>query len=123
MRPIPSIPSFSVLSLRGPPAGAGAGCDPEPTVASFSGELDISTLGDLCETLAAVIAFGDADLILDLSAVDFLDASAAGVLFRAEEFLAARSRCLVLRSPPAGARHVLDLCGRSDLVELTGRGP
>ena len=118
MRP---MSSFSVLSLRGPPGGVGSGL--EPTVASLSGELDISTLGDLCETLAAVIAFGDADLILDLSDVDFLDASAAGVLFRAEEFLAARSRCLVLRSAPACALRLLDLCGRSDLVELDSRGP
>ena len=85
------IPSLSVLSLRGPPGGAGSGF--EPTVASLSGELDLSIRGDLCETLAALIAYGDADLILDLSAVEFLDASAAGVLFRAEEFLAARSRC------------------------------
>ena len=114
------IPSLSVLSLRGPPGGAGSGF--EPTVASLSGELDLSILGDLCETLAALIAYGDADLILDLSAVEFLDASAAGVLFRAEEFLAARSRCLVLRSPPASALRVLNVCGRSDLVELNGRG-
>ena len=118
MRPTSSL---SVLSLRGPPGGVGSGL--EPTIASFSGELDISTRGDLCETLAAVIAFGDADLILDLSAVDFLDASAAGVLLRAEEFLAARSRCLVLRSPPVCALHLLNVCGRSDLVEVTGPGP
>src|SRR6476646_7785338 len=120
MRP---MSSFSVLSLRGPPAGARAGGGLEPTVASLSGELDISTLGDLCETLAALIAFGDADVILDLSAVDFLDASAARVLFRAEEFLAARSRRLVLRCPPPCALRILDLCSRSDLVELDTRGP
>ena len=117
MRPIPSL---SVLPLRGPPGGVGSAF--EPTVASLSGDLDVSTLGDLCETLAAVIAFGEADLILDLSAVDFVDAPAASVLFRAEEFLAARSRCLVLRSPPASAQRLLNVCGRSDLVELDGRG-
>jgi len=115
-----TIPSLSVLSLRGPPDRDRSGL--EPTIA-FSGELDLATLGDLCETLAAVIAFGDADLILDLSAVDLLDASAAGVLLRAEEFLAARSRSLVLRSPPACALPVLDTCGLSAHVELSGRGP
>ncbi|HTN80341.1 MAG TPA: STAS domain-containing protein [Acidimicrobiales bacterium] len=115
------ISSLSVLSLRGPPCGAGSGL--EPTIASLSGELDISTLPDLCKKLAALIAFGDADLILDLCDVDFLDASAAGVLVRAEEFLTARSRSLVLRSPPACALSVFDLCGLSDLVEPDGRGP
>ena len=118
MRPLPSL---SVPSLRGPPDRDRSGL--EPTFASFSGELDLANLGDLCETLAAVIAFGDADLILDLSAVDLVDASAAGVLLRAEEFLAARSRSLVLRSPPACALPVLDTCGLSAHVELTGRGP
>jgi anti-anti-sigma factor len=118
MRPIPSL---SVLSLRGPPPRAGSGL--EPTIASLSGELDISTLPDLCETLAALMAFGNADLTLDLCAVHFLDASAAGVLVRAAEFLAARSRCLVLRSPPACALSVFNLCGLSDLVEVDGRGP
>jgi anti-sigma B factor antagonist len=118
MRPMPSL---SVLSLRGPPDRDRSGL--EPTVASLSGELDLATLGDLCETLAAVIAFGDADLILDLAAVDFLDASAAGVLLRAEVFLAARSRALVLRSPPPCALPVLSACGLSDHVELNGRGP
>ena len=113
-------PFLSVLSLRGPPVGVGSGV--EPTVASLSGDLDLSVRGDLCETLAALIAYGDADLILDLSDVEFLDASAASVLFRAEEFLAARSRCLVLRSPPASALRVLNVCGRSDLVEPNGRG-
>ena len=111
---------FSLLSLRGPPGGVGSGL--EPTVASLSGELDISTLGDLCETLAALIAFGEADVILDLSDVDFVDASAAGVLFRAEEFLSGRSRRLVLRCPPPCALRILDLCSRSDLVELDSRG-
>ncbi len=118
MRPSPLL---SVLSLRGPPDRAGSGL--EPTIASLSGELDISTLGDLCETLAAVIAFGDAALILDLSAVDCIDASAAGVLLRAEEFLAARSRALVLRSPPGCALPVLSTCGLGDHVEHIGRGP
>jgi anti-anti-sigma factor len=118
MRPIPSL---SVLSLRGPPARDRSGL--EPTIAALSGELDISTLGDLCETLAEAIAFGDADLVLDLAAVDFIDASAARALLRAEEFLAARSRSLVLRSPPACAHRVLDVCGLSDHVERNGQGP
>ena len=52
MRPSPSL---TVLSLRGPPDRDRSGL--EPTVASLSGELDLATLGDLCETLAAVIAF------------------------------------------------------------------
>ena len=101
--------------LRGPPRGAGTGLD--PTIASLRGEQDLSTVPALCETLAGAIAVGGADLILDLSAVEFLDASTVRVLVAAGEFLRARSRSLVLRSPSGCAQRVLDLCDLSDLVE------
>lgn len=101
--------------LRGPPRGAGTGLD--PTVASLRGEQDLSTVPALCETLAGAIAVGGADLILDLSAVEFLDASTVRVIVAAGEFLRARSRSLVLRSPSGCAQRVLDLCGLSGLGE------
>jgi anti-anti-sigma factor len=71
----------------------------------------------LCETLSGAIAFGGADLILDLSAVEFLDASTVRVIVAAGEFLRVRSRSLVLRSPSSCAHRVLDLCGLAGLVE------
>jgi len=101
--------------LRGPPTGAGTGLD--PTIASLRGEHDLSSVPALCETLAAAIADGGADLILDLSAVEFLDASTVRVIAAAGEFLGARSRSLVLRSPSRCAQRVIDLWGLSDLVE------
>jgi anti-anti-sigma factor len=100
---------------RGPPRGAGTGLD--PTIASLRGAQDLSSVPVLCETLAGAIAVGGADLILDLSAVEFLDASTVRVIVAAAEFLRARSRSLVLRSPSSCARRVLDLCGLSGLVE------
>ena len=107
--------------LRGPPRGEGTGLD--PTIASLQGEHDLSTLPSLCETLAGAIAFGGADLILDLRAVEFLDASTVRVIVATSEFLHARSRSLVLRSPSSCARRVLDLCGLSGLVEYDTLGP
>jgi anti-sigma B factor antagonist len=106
--------------LRGPPKGA-AGTGLAPTVASLHGALDLSTVPALCETLSGAIAFGGADLILDLSAVEFLDASTVGVIVAAGEFLRARSRSLVLRSPSRCAQRVLDMCGLSGLVERDSR--
>ena len=69
---------------------AAADCGPSPTVASLDGVLATSRGSRRCvETLAALIALGDADLILDLSAVEFLDTSTVAVLLRAEAFLGA----------------------------------
>ena len=97
------------------------GFESGPTVASLTGEYDIATVAALSETLAVVIASSDADLILDLRAVEFLDASTVGVLVRAEMLLGARSRSLVLRSPSRPALRVLDVCGLTDLLQRQTR--
>jgi anti-anti-sigma regulatory factor len=57
---------------------------------------------------------GDADVVLDLSEVEFIDAAIVGVIVRAREFLGMRSRRLTLRSPSACASHVMKLCGVDD---------
>jgi anti-anti-sigma factor len=115
------ISSLPFPSLRGPPTRGVCGLP--PTIASLDGVHDVSTVATLCDTLAALIASNDADLILDLSAVEFLDASTVAVLLRAEAFLGGRARSLVLRSPSSCARGVLDAWGLSNLVEAgTGRG-
>jgi anti-sigma B factor antagonist len=75
------------------------------------GEHDMSTLSGLWEIVARAIAFDDGDVVIDLSAVDFMDASTIGVLVRARTILAERSRSLTLRSPSTRAVRVLDLCG------------
>jgi anti-sigma B factor antagonist len=94
------------------------------TVTSLSGEHDISTVAPLSETLAALIAGSDSALILDLSAVEFLDASTVGVLVRADLLLG--SRALVVRAPSRPALRVLEVCGLSRLLEpraCSDRGP
>ena len=101
--------------LRGPPRGEGTGLD--PTITLLRGEQDLSTVPALCETLAGAIAAGGADLILDLSAVEFLDASTVRVIVAASEFLRVRSRSLVVRSPSNSAQRVLELCGLDGLIE------
>ena len=77
----------------------------------------MATTKELCKTLARAIALDDTDLVIDLSGVEFMDASTAGVIIRAQNFLMLRSRSLVLRSPPPTARRVLVICGLADLIE------
>jgi anti-sigma B factor antagonist len=91
--------------------GALAAADSERHVVSLCGEYDCSTVPALSATLARVIANDHADLVLDLSGVQFMDAATVGVIVRAREFLAARSRCLTLRTPSRFALRVLQSCG------------
>lgn len=86
------------------------------TLVRLEGEHDLASLFALAESLAAAIALDDADLVIDLSKVQFMGAETVDVLMRARTFLHARSRDLTLRSPAPCAQRVLDLCGLDDFA-------
>jgi anti-sigma B factor antagonist len=111
-----SIESLSVtVSRRGLLAFARR--DGARTVVWLRGEHDVSTVAALSETMARAIARDDADLVVDLSEVQFMGAATVGVIVRARELLELRSRSLTLRSPSRCARRILDLCGHADLLD------
>jgi anti-anti-sigma factor len=78
----------------------------------LGGEHDLSTQACLSAAIAAV----DADVVLDLSEVEFMDAATIGAILRARVLLRRRSRSLMLRAPSRRARLVIGLCGLDDLV-------
>jgi anti-anti-sigma factor len=94
-----------------------AGRNSDRTVVWLRGEQDVSTVAALSEILARAIALDDADVVVDLSEVQFMGAATVGVIIRAREFLRLRSRFLVLRSPSERARRILDVCGHADLLD------
>jgi anti-anti-sigma factor len=81
------------------------------------GEHDNFTVHELVATMARAITLGDAELVVDLSGVDFMGAATIGVIVGARELLRARSRSLVVRSPSRCARRLLDLCGLAGLID------
>jgi anti-sigma B factor antagonist len=87
------------------------------TVVWLSGEYDLLTVDELWERLARAFALDDADVVLDLSGVQFMGAATIDVIVRAKDALDLRSRVLTLRSPSESAQRVVDLCGLADLVE------
>lgn len=107
-------PSFFWVSDR--PRTSREGSEIGPVVVWLWGEHDISTDGALWLTLASAIALDGADLILDLSGVDFIGASTLGLIARARDFLREGSASLTLRSPSAFSRRVISLCGLNDLL-------
>jgi anti-anti-sigma factor len=88
-----------------------AGRDADRTVVWLQGEHDLSTAFALADTLARAIALDDADLVLDLSDVQFMGAVTVDIIVRAYELLRQQSRSLTLRAPSMCARRVLELCG------------
>jgi anti-anti-sigma factor len=77
------------------------------------------TVDELWERLARAFALDDADVVLDLSGVQFMGAATIDVIVRAKDALDLRSRVLTLRSPSESAQRVVDLCGLADLVEAS----
>ena len=97
--------------------------DGDRAVVWLRGEHDASTLPAISEAIARAIADDDADLVIDLSQVDFMDAATVGIILRARELLRSRSRALELRSPSRRAERVLRLCGVAGLVGEHRGGP
>ena len=112
---MPPIVFLSVtVSRRGLTAFAQRG--PPEVVVHLRGEHDLATVAELSGSLARAITIGDADLVVDLSRVDFMGAATVGVFVWARELLLARSRSLVLRAPSSSARRVLELCDLDVLI-------
>jgi anti-anti-sigma factor len=88
----------------------------DAVVVALAGEHDLATVDRIAEAFAGAIATGDGDLIVDLSDVEFMDASTIAVLFRTRFLLRQRGRGLVVRAPSPSARYVLRLCGSERLL-------
>jgi anti-sigma B factor antagonist len=97
------------------PRGSGAPeSDATCTVVWVRGEHDLASLVALSDTLARATALDDADLVVDLSGVAFMDASTLGAIVTARNGLRIDSRTLTLRAPSARADRVLRICGLAD---------
>jgi len=90
------------------------------TVVWLHGEHDLASVGALSGTLAEAVELDDANVVVDLSGVEFMDASTLGVLVSARLALRARSRSLSLRAPSTPAERVLVICGLADPVPDLG---
>ena len=111
---IPSLPT------RGPPPRT----PPDlRAVVRLRGDHDVSTVPTLSVELARAIALSDADLVVDLRDVQFMDASTVGVIIGAREFLRCRGRSLTLRSLSGIARRLIETCDLEDLVERRTSSP
>ena len=96
------------------------GADLFRTVVWVGGEHDVATRARLAGAIAQAADVDDADVVVDLSGVTFMDASTIGTLVEAGNRLRADSRSLSIRSPSPRARRVLDLCGLAQLVDEYG---
>jgi anti-sigma B factor antagonist len=84
-----------------------------PAVTILTGELDLHASRTLGERLSAEVGAGvaAADVIVDLSAVSFIDSSALGVIVQADQRLGRQGRGLAVVAPKGTVA--------ADMVEIT----
>jgi anti-anti-sigma factor len=85
-------------------------------VVALSGEHDLSTVGVIDATLTEATATG-LDVVVDLGAVEFMDASTVRVLVDGGARVAERGRRLSLRAAHGLPRRLLDICGLNAMVD------
>ena len=99
---------------RGSASGGG---DPARTVVSVHGDHDTTTSAALSLTLLDAARLDGGDLVVDLSCVEFMDASIVSTLVAVRDHLAVASCTLSVRNPSPRARRVLELCGLEGLID------
>jgi anti-sigma B factor antagonist len=82
-----------------------------------TGEIDMATAPQLRELLDELVDGGARRIVLDCNALAFLDSSGIGVLVAARSRLG-ESGDLLLDSPPAHVRKVLDITGVSEHLSI-----
>lgn len=84
----------------------------------LSGEFDLEGAPAVEQQLSSAVA-AHSRLIVDLSALTFMDSSAIGVLARAKRACEAREAKLVVRIGHSPVRRVLDLAGMNEFLGVT----
>lgn len=77
------------------------------TVAELAGEIDIATTEETYELLVSLL--DDGCVIVDLSAVEFIDASGVNALVKAAREASLAHRHLTLAAPPRQLSRILDV--------------
>jgi anti-anti-sigma factor len=103
----------AVISRRGPVRPT---YEETCTVVWLWGEQDLATLAALSDTLSRALTLDDADVVVDLSDVLFMDAGTLGSIVAARNQLRSQSRSLTLRAPSSSADRLLRLCGLTNLT-------
>ena len=86
----------------------------------IDGEIDIATLSVFGEAVEACTASGEQHLVLDMSAVQFMDSQGLHMLLAAVDAMRERGGSLVVASPSPAVRRLLDVAGLEPVVAVDG---
>jgi anti-sigma B factor antagonist len=90
----------------------------EATVLSLAGEIDIQSAPGLVSRLEELDSEGARRVVVDLSAVDFLDSSALGALIAAHRSISGAGRSLCVACPKPHISKIFRITRVSDVIDL-----
>lgn len=88
------------------------------TIVQAQGRLDATTAADADRRLAALVAAGARQVVLDLAAVEYVSSAGLRVLLTIAKRLQQAQGKLVLASPTPQTRQILDMAGFSALIPV-----
>jgi anti-sigma B factor antagonist len=88
-------------------------CEGHVVVVALRGELDVTGVAAAEAAITALLARGQR-LVIDMSALDFIDCASLGALLRVREAARRGRGDVVLAAPPPQPRRLLALTGQDD---------
>ena len=89
----------------------------EDTLVCLAGEHDLSSVEEMVRAITPVVDAGQSDVVIDLSRVEFMDSTTLDQILAAHARLGAEGRTARIRNPSRPARHPMELCELTHLVE------
>lgn len=93
---------------------------PVGTVVAVTGELDVFTAPVLEQELQACIESGKADIVVDLTGVDFLDSTGLGVMVKALKWAREAGGGLRVVATEERITKVFTITGLDEVMQLSG---
>ena len=97
--------------------------DVDHAILGVRGDVDLLTSPTLGAVVDALVDQGHDDVVLDLAALAFMDASGLGIIASTAVRLRTSGGVLTLRSPPAQTRRILDITGMTELLHIEPSDP
>ncbi|GIJ52249.1 hypothetical protein Val02_91350 [Virgisporangium aliadipatigenens] len=91
---------------------------PDRTVVTVTGDLDLETAPELLARTDGVLAAGPGALVIDLSGLAFIDSSGLSALIRMNQRMAGSGRPFEIISPPRTVAKAFEITGLDQVLPL-----
>jgi anti-sigma B factor antagonist len=97
--------------------------DGDKTIVRLAGDLDFATVAEVMPVLEEACARNPAQVVLDLSRVEFLDSSGISLLVTVHKRRTADGCSLVVTNPSAAVSRVLEVTATDRVLSITHTSP